>query len=85
MYHFITPILFADLEKFLIHCTGSFKIPLPKSILVEFDDSDAIMAHTCNQSITVSTGLTQCESYEEFKALFDSVIGEDIHPAFNVV
>ena len=54
------------LEKFLVHCTGSFKLPLPNSILVEFDESDAIMAHTCDQSIILSTGFTQCKDYDEF-------------------
>ena len=69
-----------------MHCTGSFRLPLPNSILVEFDESDAVMAHTCDQSIIMSTGFTQCKDYDEFKTLFNSiVVDKDINPTFNVV
>ncbi len=70
------------MNQFLLHCTGSVRNRLPKSIRVDFSDSDAVASHTCDQSFVLPTGLVQTD-YEYFQAVLNSVIM--YNATFNVV
>ncbi len=73
---------FSGLNQFILHCTSSVRSPLPKSIRLDFSDSDAVASHTCDKSFVIPTGLVKTD-YEYFKEVIDSVVMDN--PTFNVV
>ncbi len=44
-------------HSFSSYCTGTTRSPFPKSIRIDFNESDAIAVHTCDQLLVLPVGL----------------------------
>ncbi len=75
-------LLSSELKAFLLYCTGTTRFPLRKSIRIDFNDSDAIAVHTCDQLLVLPVGLLTTD-YDKFEEVLNSVIVDN--PTFNAI